>query len=710
MASGSSQDLYGRIFGDGVPDPSMTAADTVQMNDTPEMDELAHKVERDVSQAEGPFHAWEGPAREDSRFNDGHQWDDIDRMRMEQLKRPALVFNDIRPIVNAISGLERLNRQDVAVKSRPMDSNELQDEAGELATEALSTSDDLCDASEEDSEIAKRTVITGMGWGEVSTSYDEDVNGRIVWKKIPEWEMRWDPNARAANLVDAEWVARVRDISRKKFAKQWPGMLEKIDANVPDMPYGETEKYELVTPYYSVANEKANPQIGSGVTRKGVRVIQYQWRDMQPIYRFQDEDSGEITTLDEDKWERLEKRMKLLGGTPPPAVRQLQPVYREVKVSRGVVLEDPVDLPGGKSLLCMTGEWDDDKKRWKGVVRDMIDPQKTKNKAISSALGFHITNAKGGVIFKTKMFADPTLAKDQWSRYDAWIEADDNADLSSDFIQRDSKPLPSELPMFFQEASKAITKSSGVSEEMVGTAVGQTPSQTSGQRQQAGLVVLGWFFDNLNRHRRERAHMTLEFIREYWTQGQYLQVGGEANSPSIRLFKESMPAPGNYSFVLDDSVRHNPNLKAQVWKDLTESGVIQAMLKMGLGKVVLALLKFSPFPSSVVSLINKTAAETPPPPQKGAGKAAKQDDPNLIAAKTHLFDAQTQKALAQARQIDQSTGVKVAEMGLDALAKGEDFKIRAAQHQHKQTLDHRKALLMAAKPMLGQKPMLGEQQ
>jgi hypothetical protein len=711
MAAASSQDLYSRVFGDGVPDPSQTAADTVKVNDTPELDELAHKVERDVGQSEGPFQAWEGPAKEDSRYYDGHQWDDIDRMRMEQLKRPALVFNDIRPIVNAISGLERLNRQDVGVKSRPMDSNEMVDEMGELATEALSTADDLCDAAEEDSEIAKRCVITGMGWGEVSTSYEEDVNGRIVWRKIPEWEMRWDPNARAANLVDAEWVARKREISRKKFAKQWPGMLEKIDANVPDMPYGETEKYELVTPYYSIGNEKANPQIGAGVNaKKTVSVIQYQWRDMQPIYRFEDEDSGEITTLDEDQWERLEKRMKLLGGTPPPAVRQLKPVYREVKVARGVVLEEPVDLPGGKSLICMTGEWDGDKKRWKGVVRDMIDPQKTKNKAISSALGFHITNAKGGVIFKTKMFADPTMAKDQWSRYDAWVEADDNANLETDFIQRDSKPLPSELPMFFTEATKAITRSSGVSEEMVGTAMGQTPSQTQGNRQQAGLVVLGWFFDNLNRHRRERAHITLEFIREYWTQGQYLQVGGEVNSPAIPLFKESMPAPGNYSFVLDDSVRHNPNLKAQVWKDLTESGVIQAMMKMGMGKVILALLKFSPFPSSVVNLITKTAADIPPPPQKGQKGAQKQDDPGLIQSKTKLFDAQTQKALAQARQIDQSTGVKMAEMVSENMMKGDELRQRADEHRHRQVMDHRKAALGVGQAMLGGKPMLGGQQ
>ena len=702
----SSQDLYQRVFGDGVPDPSMTAASATMLNDTPEMDELAHKVEKDVADSEGPFQAWEGPAKEDSRYYDSHQWDDIDRMRMEQLKRPALVFNDIKPIVDAVSGLERLNRQDVRVVSRALDSNEIYDSAGHLASESLSTADDLCSASEEDSEIAKRMAITGMGWGEVSVSYQESLDGRVIWKKFPEWEARWDSGARMANIEDSDWRARKREISRKKFDKQWPGMLEKIDANVPEMPYGQTEKYELVTPYYSIGNEKANPAVGGGGShKKTVSVIQYQWRDMQPIYRFQDEDSGEITTLNEDKWDRLEERMKMLGGTPPPAVRQLQPVYRQVYVARGIVLEDPVDLPGGFSLICMTGQWDDDKKRWYGMVRPMIDPQKTKNKAISSALGVYITNAKGGVIFKTKMFADPTLAKDQWSRPDAWIEADDDADLASDWVQRESKPIPAELPMFFSEATKAITRSSGVSEEMVGTAVGQTPSQTSGRRQQAGLVVLGWFFDNLNRHRRERARVTLEFIREFWTQGQFIQVGGDTDSKSIPLLKDSLPM--EYSFVLDDSVRHNPNLKAQIWQDLTESGVVQALLKMGMGRILLQLLKFSPFPASVVSMITKDAAQNPPQmPQKGKG-AAKQDNPDLVQAKVGLFGAQEQKALAQARQIDQSTGVKVAELGLQGLADAHKAKSSDEQAAHKRILDHRKASLMAAKPMLGGQPMLG---
>lgn len=686
MAGQGSTDVYSRVFGDGPPMPGMAGSQgTVVLNDTPEKDDLAAKVMKDMEGSNGSFNAWDGPAAEESKYYHGQQWNDIDRMHMEQQKRPALVFNDIKPIVDAVSGLERLNRQDIRVVSRALDSNELYDEEGDLASEALSTADDLCDASEEDSDIAKEAAIKGMGWGEVSVSYKETVDGRVVWRKFPSTEARWDPNSRMPNLADSEWRARKREIGRKQFNKMWPDMIEKVDLSTPEMPYGQTDKYELVTPYYSMQNEKANPQVGAdSQTKKTVTVIQYQWRDMQPIYRFQDEDSGEITTLDEDKWDRLTDRMKMLGGTPPAAVRQMQPVYRQVYVSRGIVLEDPVDLPGGFSLICLTGQWDEYKKRWYGIVRPMMDAQNTKNKAISSALGQYITNAKGGLMFKTRLFADPTLAKDQWSRPDAWIEVDDDADLANDFKQRDPSEISPALPMFFGEATKAITRSSGISEELIGTAMGQTPSQTAGGRRQAGLVVLGWFFDNLNRHRRERAQATLEFIREYWTQGQYIQVSGSQTSQSVQLFKEGLPAPGNYSFVLDDSIRHNPNLKSQIWTELTESGVLQALMKFGLGRVILKLLKYSPFPAQLVNDIQREVAENPPQPPGAKGKgAAKQDNPDLVQAKVGLYGAQQQKALAQARMIDQQAGLKIAEIVQDGKNQAEKNQITREGNLHK---------------------------
>ena len=51
------------------------------------------RVRRTVENASGMQRAWQMVAKENYRFNDGHQWEDYDRMIMQQSRRPILTFN-----------------------------------------------------------------------------------------------------------------------------------------------------------------------------------------------------------------------------------------------------------------------------------------------------------------------------------------------------------------------------------------------------------------------------------------------------------------------------------------------------------------------------------------------------------------------------------------------------------------------------------------
>ena len=709
-------DIYARVFvGDSGSAGSPTERE-IPLNDSSEAEERAQKVLKDLASAESSYNAFLGLAKEDSRFYAGHQWDALDKMAMERTRRPAIVFNMIRPAIDAVSGLERLNRSDVRFVSRAMDAPTQVDAAGDLATEAVAAADDLSNGSEELSRVAKDAIVTGMGFAEIHMSYDDDINGRVVYERIPWDEMRWDPNnQKKENLEGREWIARKKPISRRRFKQLWgEDKMAAVDLATPDMPYGQVDRYEMVTPYYSRENQAANPQVGGGVAKQDVTVIQYQWRDMQPVFRYIDENTGEETHLDEDQWTILKKRAAVLGTIPPPAVKQLQPVYRQAYYCRGVELEDPVDLPGGFSLLCVTGSWDEEKKRWYGLVRNMVEPQRVQNKALSTSLAYFIVNSKGGVLFKPRAFEDPRMAQESWAQFDAFIPVTDETDIAKDIVPRQPTPQPPELGMFYQEANKAITAVSGVSAELVGQATGQVQSQTAAGRVQGGLVVLGWFFDNLRRHHREKAAMMLEFIRNYWSQGQLISVGGDFNSQSIPLLKESLPDKWHYSLVLDDSVRHNPNLRAQVWNDLMTSGVLQALMKFGMGQMILQLLKYSPFPTSLVNEIQKTAAQAQQaqaaqggPPQKGG--RGKQDPPQLVAAKTQLTGAQAQRAMAQAREIDSRTGQSPAKLALDAMAQGHDRNLDLAQHAHQKNIDVANVLAKAMNAKSGQQRQAAQQ-
>lgn len=677
-------------------------------NEDPEMQELSRKVMRDITQAMGGVNSWRASARDDYRFYYGHQWPDLDRLRMEQLRRPALTYNEIGNKVDAISGIERLNRSDVRFVSRPNDSQTIQDAAGDLATESCATVEDMCDGEMEDSEAIKDALIAGLGCVEIFMNYDVDEDGQVEKRRFDNMEFVWDQKARKANLADRQWCARIKNYSRRDFRKRWPGKMTLIDQSAVYYQEDTLEKYEMVTPYYSLANQRVNSALDTQPTSAvtNIPVVQYQWLDQVPVYRIANPSQpDQLTSLSEEQWASLKKKAQL-GGTPPPkAVRQLRGIFKQVYVAMGVVLEDPVVLPGDFTLKPLTGQWDSDRKLWYGVVRGLKDPQSTLNKSISSLVVEYISNAKGGVIYKTGTFADPVMAKNQWAQPDAWIEANRDADLNADIKPRQPQQVSQFPTMLFEESKNSMTRISGVSDEMAGIATGDQTGPTIDRRLQSSLMILGWLWDNIARYKKDVAQTILEFIREYWSHGQFIRVGGDFNSQSIPLLKSDLPL--HYDMVLDQSVRYNPNLKARIWQDLLQ--IAGPLLKIPAGQqILLKGLKFSEFPTQLVQEIQQAVAQAPPQPPKGQGRSqGKQEDPAFTQAKIVKMQAETQRTLAEARKMDQDAKLGATSLALDAIHKSAEHRRQIVGDRHQRLVDRVSAAREAAQAM--QPPPLGGQ-
>lgn len=675
--------------------------------DTPD-DDLARKILKDKADDMSMVNEQRAKMKIDHAFYHDHQWDDADRLRMEQAKRPALVFNRLKATVNAISGLERLNRMSVRYVTRALDSEMDEDMMGELATEARDTVLELCSGEQARSRAILDCAIGGLGVCEIRNDYGTDLDGRIDLCRVNPFEYGWDCNAVAENLSDAIRMWRERPISRKMFRTLYgEDKLRMVEASVPEWDGHKVDKYELVTPYYSRANERANPQVGDAMqTMKTIPVLQWQWKDFQPVYRFLDPANPDrLTDMDEEQWNRLKHKYDLLGRGAPPAVRQMKPIMQQMFCARGVILDGPTPIPGNAfTFLPITGLYDTESKTWYGIIRPLIGPQQTRNKAISSALNFSITNAKGGVMFKAKAFADPIQAKEQWSQPNAWIQLNDEADAQADIVQRQPTPQPVELGQFFAISTQEISGISGINDDVIGASQGEVSSPTTSKRVQGALAVLGWFFDAIEHHMRSEARVMLEFIREFWTRGQLIQVGGRINGKAIPLLRSSLPM--DYELVLDTSVKHNPNLKAQVWNDLLP--IIPSFLRFGFAPFLLEILKFSPYPAQLVEKLQKMAQQMPPQ-QQGKGKG-KQTDPMETQAKVLKMSADREKTLAQAREVDSNAKLRLAEIATEAIATGAKIRHQDALAEHKKRSDAIKLMqVMKGKGQGGGDPPHGKQ-
>ena len=68
---------------------------------------------------------WREEAKEDFEFTAGKQWTEDELKIFREEHRPAIVINRILPLINILSGYQRLNRYDIDFLARTNDDVEL---------------------------------------------------------------------------------------------------------------------------------------------------------------------------------------------------------------------------------------------------------------------------------------------------------------------------------------------------------------------------------------------------------------------------------------------------------------------------------------------------------------------------------------------------------------------------------------------------------
>lgn len=581
---------------------------------------------------------WRTAAEEEYAFRDGHQWTEAEKADMLDKMRVPVVFNRVQVIIASVSGSEINNRTEVRFIPREIGDAK----PNEVLSAGAEWFRDEANAEDEESQAFDDTLVCGIGWTETLLDYASDSDGapRVVRMDPPE--MCWDNHAHRKGLQDATRVARVREIPTAEAREMFPDHdIADIDANWISKTIRGDDPHETLT-----GDQYKSGRSGVDETKSTVTVVQVQWREREKTVEYADPQSGQKKEMPKAEWDKIGKIL------PIDTVIQNRPVTRYVWKqaflgATGILMENQ-PCKEASTFKAITGNYDRKEKRFYGILRVMMDPQKFANKWLSQTLHIINSNAKGGVMYEEGAVEDARAFEEGWAAADS-AQRVTNGALSQGRIQpKPQVQMPAALMNLTQFAISSIRDTSGVSLELMGMADRQQAGVLEFQRKQASMTTLATYFDALRFYRKQQGEVILSFlVKHIAPTGRLVRIVKEGLAQYVPLATEE--GTRKFDVIVDDSPAA-PNEKERAWAVIEQ--MMPVLQSAGLGLEDWAdVLEYSPLPSSFAEKVRAKAEEQKKnqgqdPMQQLAMQAAQAD---VQKTQSEAAENESQKLLNEVR-------------------------------------------------------------
>lgn len=274
-------------------------------------------------------------SQKDQDYYDDKQWTDDEIRVLESRNQPALVFNHIKPAVNAMVGLKERGRVDPVAKPRHPNAVDVAD----IGTDGLRHIDDKNRFVNIKREGLRQFLIWGVIGGIVEIDQDREIKLRAF---RPE-EYFYDPHSREHDFGDARYDGIAKWMDESAVVELYPDRKDDIAASI-DSSLSVSETYK----------DRPN-RAWSWADKKARRIMVFEMHHRQGA----------------DWWKTVFVTGTILESGPS-----------EYKDERG---------RPKKCTIVQSAYVDRDNKRY-GVVRSMRGPQDAINKARSKAV--HLLNVR----------------------------------------------------------------------------------------------------------------------------------------------------------------------------------------------------------------------------------------------------------------------------------------------------------------------------
>lgn len=589
---------------------------------------------------------WRAESRQLFDLIAGHQWQAEDLARLAEDKRPAVTFNVSGKFLDALTGLQINNRQEIRYYPREVGDTAI----NELLTGAAKWMRDQADAEDEETDAFQDLLICGMGWTETDIDFESDPEGTVRIERRDPLLMYWDPAARRKNLADTRWITRIKPYSEGEFLEEWPD----AEIVVQGLPDGPDDDDLDVLPHDSDNAWRYETNAGESGQRRSIPVAEYQWFTKAATWTVRSQFGTRSFTP--EQWKKLEPALQQGGVQYEATEGKGRRYYRAYICGETVLEKHESPYQEGFTYTAMTGKRDRNHGTWYGVGRAIKDPQSWMNVFFSQILYTLQSNAKGGLIVEQGVFVDPSKAEAEWARPDSITYVAEGSIAQQRLLPKPQAPYPAGLDKLMEFSLRMLPETSGMNLEIIGMADRVQPGIVEAQRKESALTVIAWAFDAMRRYYKQHGRLLAYYIREYMSDGRLVRIVGERGQQEyVPLIKD--PDTYRYDVVVDDAPT-STNLKQRVWAVL--ESLLPALMQMGVMPPV-EILDYSPLPSDLANAWKKSLTEPDPAKQEAEAMMKREKEADIRETESKAALNEAKAASEGGRDIkERATAVKAA--------------------------------------------------
>lgn len=589
---------------------------------------------------------WAEPAKECVDFVEGRQWTAAQLAAMHG-KRQAMKFNVIAPVVRLVLGYQRNNKTDITFS--PGQDSQSSEQVAETLTQLEKLNASQYGLGFVDTEVFLDGLISGRAYYDTRLDYDHNDLGECKTTAKDPFSIYPDPDASSYDLnetasyiqeskllsIDEIEVTYGRDVAKliKPFTMgQTPvaplSSLVINDEVTPVRTFGlrEDTTIEWWDTFYSMMGDFVDTY------RKTIRIVQTQHkvREMRNVVIDLETGDTEVLPLNwaQDKIEKALLFAELAGNPCIVQRRQVERVHW-TDIAGDLMLYDKPSIYSGFTL---TGYFPYFRRGMtRGMVEDLIDPQKEKNKRRSARIETVQKTANGGWLYHQDM-VDPTQEANikKWGSVPG-VNIKYKGNLGPPVqIQPGAPPIAHER--LEHDSDEDIRHISGINESMLGDDGKVQSGRAILARQRQAVISVQMYMDNMSRSKHLLGQRHLDIYTRQYTEHRMYRVTGEDGKYAPLYINQPFIDPatgatriendltvGKYAVVVDESPMSATYQSAQFDEAMT---LMEKLAGLGplaaiFGPLIIGLSSLSRKDDWIAAMQQAGAVAPPPPAGKG---------------------------------------------------------------------------------------------